>query len=80
MLLVLLDMAWGFLLRVAPVSASTPVRGVREDMLKFRSGVTLGCAVRSGAPVTWVPGPTEVVGVTKRKELPMYRNIKELVR
>ena len=54
MLLVLLDMAWGFLLRVAPVSASTPVRGVREDMLKFRSGVTLGCAVRSGAPVTWV--------------------------
>ena len=27
-----------------------------------------------------VPGPTEVLGVIKRKELPMYTNIKELVR
>ena len=27
-----------------------------------------------------VPGPAEVLGLTKRKELPMYTNIKELVR
>ena len=27
-----------------------------------------------------VPGPAQVLGLTKRKELPMYTNIKELVR
>ena len=48
--MVVMVVAWGFLLRVTPVRAGRTVRGVSEGVLEFRGGMMIAVPRLRGRP------------------------------